>query len=137
MTKVLGDIPLENHIFRRISFMPGKPYPTDVLEQAQSVLDAWNQIADNLTYGTVTNATLAADIAQAAPILSQMNTLEAQLTSLRNQRDTLYEGMWDKVKRVRNGVKANYGDDSSEYEMIGGTRTSERKTPTRKAKPAA
>ena len=35
--------------------------------------------------------------------------------------------MWDKVKRVRAGVKANYGDDSQQFEMIGGTRTSERK----------
>jgi hypothetical protein len=40
--------------------------------------------------------------------------------------------MWDKVKRVRAGVKANYGDDSSQYEMVGGTRLSERKSPTRR-----
>jgi hypothetical protein len=40
--------------------------------------------------------------------------------------------MWDKVKRVRAGVKANYGDDSSQYEMVGGTRLSERKPPTRR-----
>jgi hypothetical protein len=117
--------------------MPGKPYPTDIVEQAQSVLDAWKQIDAEMTVGTVTTASLSADLAQAAPILSQMNALEAQLTDLRNQRDTLYEAMWDKVKRVRNGVKANYGDDSSQYEMVGGTRTSERKSPSRKPKPAA
>ena len=51
----------------------------------------------------------------------------------RNQRDALYAQIWDKVKRVRNGVKGIYGDDSSQYEVIGGTRLSERKTPTRKA----
>lgn len=61
-----------------------------------------------------------------------MVKLEAQLTDKRNQRDALYTSIWDKVKRVRNGVKAIYGDDSSQYEMIGGTRLSERKTPTRK-----
>jgi hypothetical protein len=44
--------------------------------------------------------------------------------------------LWDKVKRVRKGVKANYGDDSSQYEMVGGTRTSERQPRTRKAVPA-
>ena len=117
--------------------MTKKPYPTDVVEQAQSVLDAWNQIADGASYGTVTPATLSADITQAAPLLSQMNALESQLTNLRNQRDTLYAELWDKVKRVRSGVKANYGDDSSQYEMVGGTRLSERKSPVRKAKPAA
>ncbi len=114
--------------------MPKKLYPTDVLEQAQSVLAAWNQIDDDLTYGTVTNATLSAVITRSSGLLSQMDMLEAQLTDLRNQRDAVYQELWDKVKRVRNGVKANYGDDSSQYEMVGGTRLSERKSPTRKAK---
>jgi flagellar hook-associated protein FlgK len=99
--------------------MANKPYPTDLLEQAQSVLDAWNQIDDGLTYGTVTIATLGADITQSNKLVSDMNVLEAQITDLRNQRDALYAGLWDKVKRVRSGVKATYGDDSSQYEMIG------------------
>jgi hypothetical protein len=54
------------------------------------------------------------------------------LTDKRNQRDALYTQIWDKVKRVRNGKKGIYGDDSSQYEVIGGTRLSERKTPVRK-----
>ena len=66
-----------------------------------------------------------------------MNSLEAQLTDLRNQRDALYEAIWEKVKRIRNGVKGSYGDDSSQYEMVGGTRLSERKTPARKKAMAA
>jgi hypothetical protein len=41
--------------------------------------------------------------------------------------------VWEKVKRVRAGVKGNYGDGSSQYEMVGGTRLSERKSPKRKA----
>jgi hypothetical protein len=46
-------------------------------------------------------------------------------------------GVWDKVKRVRAGVKSIYGDDSSEWEMIGGTRLSERKSPTRRVQVTA
>jgi hypothetical protein len=38
--------------------------------------------------------------------------------------------------RRRQAVKAAYGADSSEYEMTGGTRASERKRPTRKPKQA-
>ena len=117
--------------------MPGKPYPSDVLEQAQSVLDAMNQIDASMSVGTINSAKLSIDIATATQLVSQMNTLEAQLTNLRNERDTRYTELWDKLKRVRNGVKANYGDDSSEYEMVGGTRRSERKAPVRKAKTAA
>jgi hypothetical protein len=43
------------------------------------------------------------------------------------------DGPLAQVKRVRNGVKANYGDDSSQLEMVRGTLTSERKPRTRKA----
>jgi hypothetical protein len=36
--------------------------------------------------------------------------------------------------RVRGGRKAVYGRDSSQYEMVGGTRLSERKPAARKPK---
>jgi hypothetical protein len=36
------------------------------------------------------------------------------------------------VKRVRNAIKGTYGDDSSQYEMVGRVRMSERKFRTRK-----
>jgi hypothetical protein len=35
-------------------------------------------------------------------------------------------------RRFLSAVEAHYGPDSSEYEMVGGTRKSERKRPTRK-----
>lgn len=113
--------------------MPGKPYPTDILEQARSVYDAWRQINEEMTFGDLNASMLAADIENSGPIEEQITNLDTQLTNLRNQRDALYTAMWEKLKRVRAGVKANYGDDSSQYEMVGGTRKSERKTPTRKA----
>ncbi len=113
--------------------MATKQYPTDVVEQAQNVLSAWNQISTTLVFGTLTPTVLSADVTAATTLEAEMAKLEAQLTDKRNQRDALYLSIWDKVKRVRAGVKATYGDDSSQYEMIGGTRVSERKSPTRKA----
>ena len=116
--------------------MPGKP-PANILTQAQSTLTAWNQINDGIHMGTVTPDSMSTEIMQATQVLSQLNALEVQITDLRNQRDALYLSLWDKVKRVRGGVKANYGDDSSQYEMVGGTRLSDRKPNVRKAKTAA
>src|SRR5262245_39721706 len=110
-----------------------KKYPSDVLTQAQTVLSAWNQIGATVTLGTFTPTNLTADITAATTLEAQVASLEAQLTSAENQRDALYAGMWDKLKRVRSGVKAKYGDDSSQYEMVGGTRMSERKPRTRRA----
>jgi hypothetical protein len=113
--------------------MPAKTCPNNVLEQTRSVLSAWKQL-DEFTLSDLTPASLEEDLNQIEPILFQITDLEARLTDARNKRDTLNLAMWEKVKRVRAGVKANFGDDSSQYEMVGGTRFSERKTPTRKAK---
>lgn len=112
--------------------MPKKLYPTDVLEQAQSVATAWDQIDDEITFGELSLASLNGELAQAGPLQSQLDALETQMTDVRNQRDALFSSIWDKVKRVRASVKGIYGDDSSQYEMVGGTRLSERKSPTRK-----
>lgn len=117
--------------------MPGKPYPIDVIEQGQSVYNAWVQISEDQAFGDLTTAVLAAEITEAAPLQQQMNDLEIQMTNLRNKRDALNQSIWDKVKRVRASIKGIYGDDSSQYEMVGGTRMSERKPPTRKPKTGA
>jgi len=116
--------------------MQAKNYPTDVLEQANNVLAAINQIDEEISFGNINPAMLTADVTQVSPVLSQIVQLETQLTDLRNQRDAISQNMWDKIKRIRMGVKANFGDDSSEYEMVGGTRLSDRKPRARKAVPA-
>jgi hypothetical protein len=41
------------------------------------------------------------------------------------------QSTWDKLKPVRSTVKGLYGDDSSQYELVGGTRMSDRKTARR------
>ncbi len=66
-------------------------------------------------------------------IQATISSLETQLTDLRNERSVLNTSLWDVLKRLRAGVKAAYGDDSSQYEMIGGTRMSEKKRPAKKA----
>jgi hypothetical protein len=108
-----------------------KTFPTDVLEQAKIVLDAWKQINQEMTLGDLNPALLAKNIEDAGKIEANIANLETQLINMRNQRQVSFTAVWDKVKRARAGVKAIYGDDSSQYEMIGGTRLSERKSPTR------
>ena len=114
-----------------------RKFPTNVVEQAQTIVTAWNQIGATVTLGTLLPAALSTDITSATTLDSQIASLEVQLTNARNQRDAIYATIWDKVKRVRAGVKANYGDDSSQYEMVGGTRLSDRKSPVRRSLPVA
>jgi hypothetical protein len=112
--------------------MPKKLYPTDVLTQAIDIQEAWSRIDEQLTFGNLNVGALVADITQIRSLEHSLSSLEIQLTELRNTRDAVCQSTWDKVKRVRAGVKANFGDDSSQYEMVGGTRLSDRK-PIRKS----
>jgi hypothetical protein len=113
--------------------MTNKLYPSDVADQAQIVLDKWKQINPLLTVGDLTLAMLKANLDKSLPIQSRITALKTELTDQQNQRDAVYSEIWDQIKRVRNGIKGIYGDNSSQYEMIGGIRKSERKRPVRKA----
>ena len=112
--------------------MTNKSYPADVLPQAQIAAEAWRKINPSMTVGDLALTALTADLEQVLPIQTQLDALDVELTDLRNRRDALLFSIWNKVKRARAGIKGIYGDDSSEYEMIGGTRLSDRKSPTRK-----
>jgi hypothetical protein len=112
--------------------MTTKFYPSNTIDQAIRIQAAWAQIDEELTFGNLNIGTLVMDINQVHQVEAQLAGLENQTTHLRNQRAALYQAAWDKVKRVRSGIKATFGDDSSQYEMVGGTRLSERKSPTRK-----
>jgi hypothetical protein len=132
-----GSSPANHPTLQEEYIMPGKPYPLNTFSQARSVLSAWTQIDDQLTFGALNISRLTSVINQARDVDEQIIHLKNQLTNLRNQRDATYHSLWDAVKRVRAGVKGNFGDDSSQYEMVGGTRLSERKTARRTATPAS
>ena len=114
--------------------MPAKLYPTNTFEQARKIFSVWDQIDAAVVFGDLDIASFKAEIEQAAAFAPQISSLEAQLTNLRNQRDARLISLWGKIKRVRSGIKSHYGDDSSQYEMAGGTRLSERKPYARKTK---
>ena len=107
-------------------------FPKDLLTQAQNVLGGWNQLTPVPPLGALTTATFTNDLSALTTLDLQIAGLEAQLADKRNQRETMAIRLWDRVKRIRNGIKSLFGDDSSEYEMVGGIRMSERKFRTRK-----
>ena len=62
-----------------------------------------------------------------------VETLRGQLDVLSNQRNARTAALTDLTTRALSGIRGFFGPDSDEYEQAGGTRTSERKKPTRKA----
>jgi hypothetical protein len=51
-----------------------------------------------------------------------------------NRLDAREQGVADLNQRILAAVKAQFGPDSNEYELVGGVRRSDRKKPTRKPK---
>lgn len=67
--------------------------------------------------------------------LDEYNDLLSRLDALQNDLDARQANLRDKNKRMLAAVGALYGTNSNEYELAGGTRTSERKRPTKKNTP--
>src|SRR4026207_392172 len=107
--------------------MGRKLYPSNVLKEAIDVREACKQIDEELSFGELKISGLTLDIKGIQQTQHNLAALEAQLLEVRDRRDELYLAAWDKVKRMRAGVKGLYGDDSIQYELVGGTRRSERK----------
>jgi hypothetical protein len=112
--------------------MRRKLYPLDVLSRAQRILSAWEQIGPEVRFGILTREVFISNMAQAGTIEEQIRRAEIELKHLRNERDALYLSLWDKVKRVYSWVRGAYGDDSTEYEMLGRKRASQRKRRSRR-----
>ena len=74
------------------------------------------------------------DTAALTTALESIASLELQLTPLRNTRDDLARKLNEINTRVRAGMKSYFGPNSSQYEQVGGTRSSERKKGGPKAK---
>lgn len=111
--------------------MARRSYPSDFIPQLLAFCEAWKQITPPFTIGDLTPQKLETLLAQIHDNQAQMDALDAQLVDRRNHRDDMYLEVSDIRTRVRAGVKAAHGGNSSQYEMVGGTRTSERKSPTR------
>jgi hypothetical protein len=109
-----------------------KSFPPDTLEQGAAVLAACKQINPDMKTGAMTQEMLNNELVQTRSIQAQINSLELQITDLRNKRDQRLLGIWETIKRARTIVKGTYGDDSSEYELVGGKRMSERRKSMRK-----
>lgn len=78
-----------------------------------------------------TEAVVAVD-EQLDSVDEQIAQAEAHLADLRNQSADLGASYVKKMKGVRQQTIAQYGDDSPEYEAVGGKRTSNRATPRRR-----
>ncbi|XCN75172.1 MAG: hypothetical protein Q3M24_10715 [Candidatus Electrothrix aestuarii] len=85
--------------------------------------------------GGLTVAAFEDEIDEVQTTLEQYNTLLAQADAVLNKLNDQEKKLGTKSGRMLAGVGVRYGKDSSEYEMAGGTRTSEIKRGRKKEEP--
>jgi DnaJ-domain-containing protein 1 len=102
---------------------------SSVAETARQRLAGVKQINPAPNLGT-SLANYEQEITAFVAELDAYNQLLATLDDKQNSLDANEDALKDMNKRVLAAIGAQYGTDSSEYEMCGGTRTSERKRPS-------
>jgi hypothetical protein len=104
-----------------------------LLQEAGEVKEALEKIGAGLP-DAISAVEMETRIADLEAKVSALDALNAERTRLVNEKGDKAEELSDYLVRVRAAVKGIFGDDSSEYEMVGGTRASERKKAKRKDK---
>lgn len=104
-----------------------------VLETARVRRTGLNSISKPIDFGANTTKTaFEAKMTAFEARLDAYNQKVAELDDEQNGIDADERELSQWNKRILSAGEASFGSDSSEYELLGGTRTSERKRPTRK-----
>ena len=110
--------------------MSRKRRTSSVLETSQQRLAGLKSIDPEPNFsGDMTVAAFTAKVTGFTGNLGTYNQHLAALDDEQNAIDAEEEELRDWNSRWLSAIEAKYGRDSSEYEMVGGTRTSDRKKP--------
>src|SRR2546423_7296523 len=147
MTDKLLEILNEKNILRpRLPYKQGSAYTnftqevkvmarlkrsSNVLETARLRLSGLKSITPKPDYGSALDIDdYEQDINDLGTSLDKYNETLSLLDSLQNELDGKEAKVKDKNRRMLAATGAQYGPNSSQYEQVGGTRTTDRKRPT-------
>ncbi|MBS1797381.1 MAG: hypothetical protein JSS81_26400 [Acidobacteria bacterium] len=103
--------------------VPAAQQRVNGMKSVDAALDLGNGLSVESMNGQIKTVTDA---------INEYNTLIATLDDRSNRIETEVKRLRDMTTRALAGAEFKYGADSSEYEMIGGTRMSDRKLGPRK-----
>lgn len=104
-----------------------------VLDAARKRLSGLKGITPKANLGpNLTDVIYQAKVDSVSALLDAYNQKIAELDQMQNDLQAAEAELNDLNRRILSAGEAQYGPDSNEYEMLGGTRKSERKKPTKK-----
>ncbi len=102
------------------------------LRASEIVKEALATVQPTLAEG-INGAALQAKLDQVNAAQQTLDQLNIERKRAANDKQTALKELNSIISRIRSAIRASYGPDSNEYEMFGGTRTSERKKRTSKS----
>ena len=102
-----------------------------LLQEANEIKKALEKIDDRLPDG-LKAADMGAKMASLQTAVDEVDEVNVERTRRIDVKGERAGDLNDHMVQVRSAVKGIFGADSAEYDMVGGTRTSERKRPARK-----
>ena len=103
-----------------------------LLQEANEIKKALEKIDDRLPDG-LKAADMETKVDELETVVDDVDAVNAERTRLVDRKGERAESLSDHIVQVRSAVKGVFGADSPEYDMVGGTRTSERKRHGKKA----
>jgi hypothetical protein len=117
--------------------MARKKRSSSMLTKAENRAIGLEEIDPPLNFGPNNNlATLKTSISKTKKLLESYNMKLSELDVVQNDLADSEAELRNLCSTLLSAAGALYGKDSNEYELAGGTRTSERKSSARKPKPA-
>jgi hypothetical protein len=114
--------------------MPTNKSIDKIIAEAEQIERVW--VANpTFTLGDVTLTKFQAALASLRTRRDELQAARATLTAATNAAHDESAALNVINTRARSGVRAFFGPNSTQYEQVGGKRSSDRKRPTRKTKP--
>ena len=111
---------------------------SEIIQQAESRAAALRPIEGKLDFGkSLSLAVFIAKIGGAREHLAKLNAAKAETEAARVALNDAEAELKDLSGRILKAVLAQFGPNSEEYAMVGGTRTSDRKRPARRGNDSA
>jgi hypothetical protein len=104
-----------------------------LVQEAVKVKEVLDKIGQELP-GGVSSKALSQQLDGLNGAISKLDSAKAEVTKLLNVKNESAKAMRAFLVKAKLAIKVQFGPDSSEYEMAGGKRASDRKRPVRKAK---
>ncbi len=92
-----------------------------LLKEAAKIKEVLEKIGEPLP-GGVSFKEITKKIDNLTSILKKLNDIEAERTKAVNNKESAAKELSDFIVKARLAIKVEFGADSSEYEMAGGTR---------------